>query len=181
MDGPVSRDPNLHLIVNGTRIKSVEIVDGLHRFSVKNGTPEIVIASRSVVPKDSDPNSQDPRRLGVPLHSLALSGPGVRIEIGPHCPALAEGFHEDEGTHRWTDGRAVIPREFLACLPGEVSIELLIGPTDLPYPDDTGAGGPAEVRPESGSGSRPTRPRGRQTGSDRQRDAGAVAISSRSP
>ena len=67
----------------------------------------------------------------------------MRIEIGTDCPALADGFHQDEGSHRWTDGHAALPRKMLVAFTGEIiaevrrdeerySTELLTPPTCSP-------------------------------------------------
>jgi hypothetical protein len=78
--------------------------------------------------------SLDPRRLGVPIEQIALSGAGMRIEIDPDCSGLRDGFHRDEGSHRWTDGFAKLPAGLIAHFADDVTIDLRIGETDLHYP-----------------------------------------------
>jgi len=76
--GRVTRDPGLHLIVDGTRLRPEEEAEGVCRFAVPPGACDIVIASRSVVPIETEADSLDPRRLGVPLQSVVLSGSAHR-------------------------------------------------------------------------------------------------------
>jgi hypothetical protein len=144
--GRVSRDPDLHLIVDGTELRSETEEAGVHRFAVPAGACDIVIASRSVVPTETEADSLDPRWLGVPLQSVVLSGNGLRIEISQDCAALIDGFHTDEGSHRWTDGRAAIPAGLLANFAEGLSLEVQLGQLELHYPVELPAA-PAQARP----------------------------------
>jgi hypothetical protein len=101
-------------------------------FSIPPGASRVTIASRSVVPLDL--GGADPRRLGVPLHRIILKGAFPTVEIGPHHPGLTDGFHQDEGMHRWTNGRGVLPAEILARSAGEFTVEVHIGTIELDYP-----------------------------------------------
>ena len=126
-----SNDPKLHLIVDGVPFPP-RMVGRVYTFKIPSGARRVIIASRSVVPRDAD--GTDPRRLGVPLHRIVLKGVGPPpIDIWPDYRGLTEGFHDDEGSHRWTNGRAVLPSELLARLTGEVSIEVHIGTIKLKY------------------------------------------------
>jgi hypothetical protein len=53
-----------------------------------------------------EPSSQDRRRLGAALKAIVLRGAGLCTEIGHGHASLRDGFHDDEGGHRWTDGLA---------------------------------------------------------------------------
>jgi len=68
------------------------------------------------------------------VHRIILKGDGPAIEIGPDHPGLTNGFHQDEGTHRWTNGRGVIPPDVLPGSVGELTIEVHIGTIELDYP-----------------------------------------------
>ena len=46
---------------------------------------------------------------------------------------LADGFHEDEATHRWTDGRACLPDTLLRPFVGAFTLELYLVPNPLAY------------------------------------------------
>jgi len=100
------------------------VVGSVYRFAVPAGTRALAIASRSVVPAEVAAASQDRRRLGVAVERIVLRGAEQRVEIGPDCPALCEGFHEDEGSHRWTDGRGSLPEALLGSLDCDLTIEV---------------------------------------------------------
>jgi hypothetical protein len=70
----------------------------------------------------------------VPIERLVLSGSGLRLELGPDCPLLRDGFHADETSHRWTNGKAAVPAELLAHFTGKIAIDLQAGAIDLCYP-----------------------------------------------
>ncbi len=47
--------------------------------------------------------------------------------------ALQEGFHEDENTHRWTDGLARLPETWPRSFPGAFTLEVHVVPSGLSY------------------------------------------------
>jgi hypothetical protein len=134
--GRRSGDPDLHLRVDGNIVRPLMIEDQVHRFIVPGAARDVKIVSRSCVPLQTKDGSLDPRRLGVAVEQLALSGEGMRIEIDPAYPALCDGFHGDEGSHRWTNGCGQFPAGLLGPFPSDVTVELRIGVTDLQYPVD---------------------------------------------
>lgn len=134
--GRANRDPDLHLIVDGCPLQPYSVADGAYRFVVPAGARGITIRSRTAIPAETEPNCADLRPLGVPLRRLMLRGDGMNLEITSDCPALHDGFHTNEGSHRWTNGRGKLPPELLACFEADVAIEVWIGITDLHYPID---------------------------------------------
>jgi hypothetical protein len=132
--GLVTRDPDLHLLVDGIAGPALSIDRGIHRFAVPAGSSDVRIASRGAVPAEIEASSPDRRRLGVPVRRIVLRGAGRRIEIGPDCDQLRDGFHADEGSHRWTDGDASLPPELLAAIAGDLTVEVHIAATELHYP-----------------------------------------------
>ena len=135
--GRVSRDPDLHLVVGNRVLRPQSTEGGKYYFVAPAGAREVAIASRSVIPRETEANSLDPRRLGVPLERVVLQGRGLRVEIGHDHTGLCEGFHADEGSHRWTNGHGVLPPQVLACFAHDLSIEVEIGTTQLHYALDT--------------------------------------------
>ena len=132
--GAVSRDPDLHLLIDGTVVRGRAVTNHVHRFTVPVGARDVVIASRSAVPTESVSASSDRRRLGVPLEIIVLQGAGLRIEIDQNCPSLTDGFHQAETTHRWTNGQGRVPAALLAPFAEDLTIELRIGTIVLHYP-----------------------------------------------
>ena len=70
---------------------------------------------------------------------MLRAGP-KQMELGPDHGALSDGFHANEGSHRWTDGHARLIPEVLAGFPGDVSLVLHLSETELHYPADAVAG-----------------------------------------
>jgi len=87
-----------------------------------------------VVPAEVMADSQDLRRLGVPVERIVLCGDDMRLDIAPDCLSLHEGFHDSEGSHRWTDGCGALPSQFLTGFFGETTIDIQVGGTGLHYP-----------------------------------------------
>ena len=116
-----TRDPDLQMIVDGVPQRPHTVLQGVYTFRISPGSRRVTIASRSVVPRDVLGDAlPDQRQLGVPVHRIVLNGAGVPIEIGPDHPGLTDGFHQDEGTHRWTNGRGVIPPDVLPGSAGQL-------------------------------------------------------------
>jgi hypothetical protein len=126
-------DPDLHLVVDGAVVRPETVEDRLYRFLVPACSACVSLASRSVAPAEVDASARDQRRLGVPVERLVLADDDLRIEAGHGHKGLARGFHDDEATHRWTDGIAHLPEGWLRAFPGAVTLEVQLFPSDLPY------------------------------------------------
>jgi len=70
----------------------------------------------------------------VPVERVVLSDANLSIEAWHGHAALCDGFHDDEPTHRWTDGRARLPEAWLRPFSGDVTVELHLFPSELRYP-----------------------------------------------
>ena len=158
--GRVTSDPDLHLIADsaiggaprGEIVRAQAVAGRVWRFALPAGVRALAIASRRMVPAAADAAAADERALGVAIERIVVSGAGVRVEIGHDCPALRDGFHEDEGSHRWTDGRGSLPETLLGWLAGDPTIEVHLAETELRYrlapPNgaaEAAAAGPARV------------------------------------
>jgi len=137
--GRLSRDPDLHLRVDGVAVRAHSVENNVHRFAVPAGAGDVRLASRSMVPAETEISSLDQRRLGVPVQRIVLRGGGRSIEMGPDCPELRRGFHADEGSHRWADGDAVLPPALLSAIADDLIIEVQIVASELRYPVDVAA------------------------------------------
>jgi hypothetical protein len=91
------------------------------------------LASRSTVPTEIDAASRDIRRLGVAVERIALNDADLSIEAWHGHAALCDGFHDDEGSHRWTDGLARLPEVLLRRFAGGVTLEVHLVPNPLAY------------------------------------------------
>jgi len=159
--GRTTRDPGLHLISDGDIVHPVSGRDGIYQFAVAAGTRRVALVSRSAVPAEVYPFSLDGRALGVPVERIVLRDAGLRVEIGHNCPALGEGFNDDEASYRWSDGRGCLPEGLLGCFAGDIAIEVHLAQSALVYPCDPAAAAAepdaTEDPQQSASGAGPTR------------------------
>jgi len=126
-------DPDLHLIVDGEIVRPDSFGGGIHRFTIAAGSRGVWLASRSTVPAETAAATGDIRRLGVAVERIALHDAGLSIEAEHGHATLCEGFHEDEGSHRWTDGLARLPESWLRPFPGGATLEVHLSLTELGY------------------------------------------------
>jgi ELWxxDGT repeat protein len=129
-------DPDLHLVVDGAVVPGDAVSDRIYRFTIQAGSAAVALASRSAVPARVTAASRDLRWLGVAVERLVLRDPDLSIEVRHGDAALCEGFHPDEGTHRWTDGLARLPEALLSRFPGAVCLEVHLVPGGLGYRPD---------------------------------------------
>ncbi len=103
----------LHLLVDGARVEP-ETFDLVAHFPISPGARDIRLVSETSRP-DGHSQSEDERDLGLCLNRLVVEDRfGATREIGLDDARLQEGFHDFEGTHRWTSGRALLPAELFA-------------------------------------------------------------------
>ncbi len=83
----------------------------LLRFDLGQPNRAVALLSSVGVPAHTGADPDDQRRLGVAVTGLRLLTGGGPIEIALEDPAH-HGFHDPEGTHRWTSGaaRIALPR-----------------------------------------------------------------------
>jgi Hint domain len=107
---PLTEDPDLHLLVDGSRVDAVSRLGEVYLFQLPAGREVVRIVSRSAAP-DELGVSRDPRVLGVALRRIVFRQ-GTRFSV-VKAPddRLAEGFHgfESTGALRWTNGDALLP------------------------------------------------------------------------
>jgi hypothetical protein len=117
-------DPELALVVDGVR-HGPEWNDGwTHRFRIDAGARRLMLASLSDVPMRAMPGNPDGRWLGMAVYAVRVIGAGARLEIGSDWSGFGEGFHADEGKHRWTNGGGALSAALLAPFTGPVTIEI---------------------------------------------------------
>jgi hypothetical protein len=144
-------DPDLHLVVDGRVVRPEVATPCLYRFAVPAGSAALSLASRRTVPAEIVAASRDTRRLGVPVEHIVMSDAGLRVEIGHRHGGLREGFHDDEGGHRWTDGMARLPDELLRPFGGAITLEIQLIENGLRYPREMPAANhPASSVPSFG-------------------------------
>lgn len=99
----VTTDPGL-TVRAGALTVPVAREGRLWRAALPPGVDRVRLCSRSAVPAERIPGSDDPRRLGVAVTWLKLDG----ATIGPDDPRRAAGWHRPEPGWQWTDGDALL-------------------------------------------------------------------------
>jgi hypothetical protein len=99
----ISDDPDLRVIVDGAKLDLQRDGNSIC-VALPDGASELRLLSRTAVPAELDPDSEDRRRLGVPVAALRLDGKGVALGDA----RLGGGWHDAEPGLRWTDGTAAI-------------------------------------------------------------------------
>jgi hypothetical protein len=127
-----SVDPALRLLVDGSE-QWPDLVDRqTYLFKLTERPNDVRILSHASIPAEVTA-STDIRRLGVSLSSLVLRSDHIACMVEHDHPALTDGFHEDEQTHRWTDGDAGIPPVLFGCFGQALTIEVRLLDQGLPY------------------------------------------------
>jgi hypothetical protein len=85
------------------------------------------------MPTEIEAASSDLRRLGVAVERLVLYDDRTLLEVRCDHSALRDGFHDAEATHRWTNGRARLPRSLLRPFAGAFTLEMHVVPNGLSY------------------------------------------------
>ncbi|HQT83659.1 MAG: hypothetical protein B7Z58_10485 [Acidiphilium sp. 37-64-53] len=92
----------------------VTMVDSrTYRIDLIQPGANVVLISSAMVPAEHDAASRDRRRLGLDIASLEVETAGGSRTIKLDEPNLRSGWHNDEDTHRWTNGEALIPSSLL--------------------------------------------------------------------
>ena len=127
---PLTDDPDVHLLVDGTRVDAVSRHGEAYIFPLSTRPLSVRVVSRSGSPAELG-LMRDPRELGVAVWRIALRQ-GSRFCVVEAADALlAEGFHafEAENDFRWTDGDAALPDRLFAGFDGPTELVLHIGGT----------------------------------------------------
>ncbi len=104
---PVTDQPNLRLLLDdGSELAACWHNDQRHMFHIPRNARAVRLLSRAAVPSEIvGPFVDDRRTLGVAVSQLVLWNGLQDVSIQVGGPGLG-GWHAEEATHRWTDGRA---------------------------------------------------------------------------
>jgi antigen 43 len=132
---PMTDDPDLHLVVDGTRVDAEERQGSVHVFRLPPSPERVVIASREAVPAEFG-IARDPRSLGVALRQLAVRRGAECVLLNAADERLTAGFHAYEPSDciRWTDGYAELPATVFARFDKGAEVMLHLGGATQ-YPD----------------------------------------------
>jgi len=131
---PTTDDPDLHLVADGEVVRPSSVSGDRYIFVLDKKPGEVWLASRSAIPAELELQSTDTRRLGTGIEGIVLHDDHVRLEISHAHPGLCEGFHEDEGPRRWTDGMGLLPEALFFPFAGALTIEVHRLGAKLRYP-----------------------------------------------
>ncbi len=127
-DRTTTQDPDLHLMVNGRRVRPLSTADNRYVFAVPAGADSVRLASRATVPSELRAYVDDWRHLGVAIRRITVSSNEGRFDISPDHPELTSGWHgverDDANMWRWMNGDAVLP---LPKLDGLLMVEVQVG------------------------------------------------------
>jgi hypothetical protein len=96
---PLTDDPDLHLLVDGTRVDAEERQRSVYVFLLPPSPKRVVIASREIVPAEFG-IARDPRSLCVALRQLAVRQGAKFILLDADDERLTAGFHAYEPSDR---------------------------------------------------------------------------------
>jgi len=103
-------DPDLHITVDGRRLRPLTAKDGRYVFVLPAGAESIRLTSRAGAPAEVAAYLEDRRRLGVSVGRIAFHVGAEVKEVPVDHPMLSRGWHATERTgtalSRWTDGDA---------------------------------------------------------------------------
>ena len=125
---PLTEDPDLHLLVGGSRHDATTQASGIHIFGLPATPNPVRIISRACVPQELG-LARDPRSLGVALRRIVVRQ-GTRFRVMQAADVrLADGFHAFEAGNglRWTDGDAILPAALFEGFDGAVEVVLHLG------------------------------------------------------
>jgi hypothetical protein len=129
----ITDDPDLHLVVDGEIVRPSSVENDLCIFVLDRKPGQLWLASRSAIPAELELLSTDTRRLGASIEQIVLRDDHLRLEVSHAHPGLSEGFHEDEGSRRWTDGMGLLPEALLHPFADGLTIEIRRLATQLRY------------------------------------------------
>ncbi len=134
---PTTDEPDLHLIVDGSRLDAEYSDRNVHAFRLRRRPETVRLVSRAAAPQELG-LARDPRVLGVAIRQLRLwQGRSLRVMEAADT-GLAAGFHrfETAGGIRWTDGDAAVSMELFDGFDGAMDLHVVIGATARYHLDD---------------------------------------------
>ncbi len=134
----ITRDADLHLMVDGARVDASGVFGKIARFRMPRGAREANLVSRSAIPSELA-LGQDQRRLGVAVRSVRRLG--AEAMSVSWSDLTGPGWHGPEPAeqHRHTNGDAILPTALLDAADDELVLEIettVAGHYRAPVPDE---------------------------------------------
>ena len=129
-------DPDLHLLVDGTRVDPQYRHGSLYGFRLPCNPRSVAVDYRSGVPAELG-IARDPRSVAVALRQVVVREGGKFMLFDADDERLTMGFHDYEADcHlRWTDGYAELSAKAFARFDRGAEVMLHLGGATR-YPDD---------------------------------------------
>ncbi len=126
----LTREPDLHLLVDGKRIDPLDRSDARYVFQLGGRPRTVRICSRAAAPQALGV-SRDPRVLGVAIRRFVLAQARRQRAIDAAESSLTDGYHAFESADgiRWTTGDAALPMALFAGVHGPCMLTLQLGGT----------------------------------------------------
>lgn len=128
----LTADPALTLLADDLPV-ALTAAGPTYRAVIPAGTRRLSLQTRTARPVETAPAGSDHRRLGLCVVALRVAGSPVRLDH----PMLGAGWHDAEGSLRWTGGAAQIappvsdrPHELCVMTAGE--LRYWTGRVDVP-------------------------------------------------
>jgi hypothetical protein len=125
---PLTDDPDLHLLVDGTRLDAAVQSGDFYIFNLCHAPTEVRVVSRAASPQELG-LGRDPRSLGVAVRRMVVRQKTLAQNFDADDKRLVEGFHvfEADPNIRWTDGDAVVPESLFDGFIGPLNLTLRLG------------------------------------------------------
>jgi hypothetical protein len=107
----MTEDAEVHVLADGERIEPLRLSLTRLAFTLPAGRSTIELRSRSFIPANMEPASDDRRSLGICVHRMQVDGGDIALEDDA---VFALGWHKLEcdaagGRWRWSSERAPLP------------------------------------------------------------------------
>ena len=124
---PMTREPDVHLVVDGKRIDAIDRSDARYVFQISPGPRSVRIRSRCAAPQTLGV-SRDARVLGVAVQRIVVAHGRRQRVVTADSASLTKGYHAFEADFgiRWTDGDGAVPAALFAGMntPGLLMLHL---------------------------------------------------------
>ena len=131
---PLTKDPDVHLMIDGRRIDAATRRGEAHVFRLPRCPRSARVVSREGVPAEVGV-ARDPRSLGVALRRIELRRGAKLALIEADDHRLVHGWHgyEPDDRLRWTNGDAELPAALFSGFSGDMELLLQLAGS-MSYP-----------------------------------------------
>jgi hypothetical protein len=130
-----TRDPDLHLVIDGERCEPAAIDGTTYTFDLAAAPAGLRLQSLTGVPSLLGITRHDHRALGVAIRRIELHAPGVAMLFDHDGRLFVDGgCYPPEAGYSWTDGTFELPRWLFDHLKGPFTLKVHTERPGLRYP-----------------------------------------------